>query len=125
MGGELVAVVAIAGCISDDALARPPHPIERRADGGDGGLAAADKDIEVERDRADARVGRGCIERVDQLGDSIFAGGWAAAQSGERILPGRLLRRSRAQIEAATPLARAVLIGLAEASRRACRRRPS
>ena len=49
MGGELIAVVAIAGRIGDDALARAPHPVERLADIGDRALPAAG---EADRDRA-------------------------------------------------------------------------
>ena len=95
MGGELVAVVGIAGRISDDALARAPYPVERRADIGDGGLAAADEDVEIERHRADARVGGGGVERVDQFGDAIFAGDRTAAQRRERIARRRLLDDAR------------------------------
>ena len=58
MGGELVAVVIIAGRISDDALVGAAEAVERGADVGDRGLAAAGEAVEVERDRLDMVVGR-------------------------------------------------------------------
>ena len=56
-------------------------------------------------------VGRGGVERVDQLGDAIFAGDRTAAQRRERIARGRLLDDRAAEIEPQRALARAVLIG--------------
>ena len=86
MGGELVAVVRIAGGVGDDPLAGAAEAVERGADVGDRGLAAAGEDIEVERHRLDPVVGRRGVERVDHLRDAIFADrGAAAERSGERI----------------------------------------
>src|SRR5947208_210431 len=90
MGGELVGVVAIAGRISDDALVRAAEAVERGADVGDRGLAAAGEIVEIERDRLDMIVRRRLVERVDQLADPIFAGPAAAADRLERAAHRRL-----------------------------------
>ena len=116
MGGELVAVVAIAGGVGDDALVRAPEPVERRADVGDRGLAAAGEDVEVERDRLDAVVGRGRVERVDELADAVLAGEPAAADQVERVAHRRLLDDRAGKIEPERAARGAVLIG-------ACRQR--
>ena len=96
MGGELVAVVAIAGGVGDDPLAGAADPVERRADVGDRGLAAADEDVEIERDRLDPVVGRRRVERVDQLGDADIRGSTGPPPSAaERVGAAPAARRSR------------------------------
>ena len=100
MGGELVAVVAIAGGVGDDALARAAHPVERLADIGDRGLAAADEDVEIERDRPDPVVGRGGVERADHLGERDIRGSTGpppSAASGSAL--GRLLDDRAGEVE--------------------------
>jgi hypothetical protein len=111
VGGELVAVVAITGGVGDDALAGPPRPVERRADIGQGGLAAAGEDIEIEREGADIVVRRGCVDRPDHFGEAIFAGQRSAAQSVDGAARRGLLDDRAGEVEPERPAGSAVVIG--------------
>ncbi len=110
MGGELIAVVAIAGRIGDDSLAGAADPVERLADIGDRALAAAGEDVEIERHRLDPVVGRGLVERPDHRREPIFADDRAAGQHRARVRRRRLLDDRAAKIEPERAAPRAVAI---------------
>ncbi len=90
MGGELVAVVVIGGGEGEDRLARLADRVERLADRGEGRLAAAREDVEVERDRLHPVVLRGELEAVDDVAKPILARAAAAQQLARRGLGGLL-----------------------------------
>ncbi len=59
LGGEVIAIIGIGGGIGVDGLAGLAEALQRAADRLQIGLAGADKGIEIEHDRLDARIGRG------------------------------------------------------------------
>ena len=111
MGRELVAVVGIAGGISDHRLAGAAHAIERGADVGDRGLAAAGEDVEIERDRLDPVVARRGVQPVHELGEAILPPRPAPAEGAERARLRGLLDDRAVKIEQQRAARRAVAIG--------------
>ncbi len=73
MGGEQIAVVVISGGVGEHGLAGLADRVERLADRGQGRLAAAGEDVEVEHHRLDPVVGRRGPKRMDDVAKPIFA----------------------------------------------------
>ncbi len=74
MGGELVAVVGVAGGEGDDRLAALLHLVDLFAERGERRLAAAEETVEIERDRLDPVVVLGRVERGDQVAAARIRG---------------------------------------------------
>ena len=110
MGGELVGVVAIARGVGDDALVGAPNAVERLPDIGDRRLAAAGEQVEVEGDGLDVVVGRGGVERVDQLAHPILAGHGRSADQVEGVPLRGLLDDRSGKLEAQGAALGAVLV---------------
>jgi hypothetical protein len=67
MGGQLVAVVVIAGGEGNDLLVGLADIVERLADVGERRLSAAGENVEIERDYFDPIVLRRLVERMDDV----------------------------------------------------------
>ena len=99
VGGELVTVVAIAGGIGQHRLARLAHPVERRAQIAERGLAAAEEAVEVESHRLDPVVVLGRVERRHQVAQAILLQAVAAGEQFGGVGGRRLLGDDSVQIE--------------------------
>jgi hypothetical protein len=117
MGGELVAVVAIAGGVGDDPLARAACPVEGGADVGQSGLAATGEDVEIEREGLDPVVAGGDVDRAHHLAQAIFARRRSAAQRLEGAALARLLDDGAREVEPQGAFAGAVAV---RAGRKRC-----
>jgi hypothetical protein len=99
MGGELIAVIAVAGGEGDDRLAALLHLVELFAERGERRLPAAEETVEVERDRLDPVVVPGGVERGDEILQFELAGDIGRAdQRRDRIGPLGLLDQHPVEI---------------------------
>lgn len=82
MGGERIGVVAIAGRIGDHGLVCVADRLNGIGDAGNGGLAAAEKSVEIERDGCHTIVGRRAFECLDDIAQTMLGQRIAAGEFG-------------------------------------------
>ena len=116
MRRELIGIVRVGGGEGEHRLAARAHAVERLADVGDGGLAAAGEAVEIERDRLDARVAGRRAKSADEIAQPRLADRRRAAgrEEVERLRLGGLLGDAARELEVErAPLA---MLGFGEAA---------